>query len=272
MAYTRRHRSVSDGCATARYIEIKRTEPSTSIARSIRPIGSSRGVSNTFEPTKNDEYRGDREMTICAMAGGRRRATPGSGARLRTEALTGDVGGSCGVPPSSPAAAARCRHGAPADEPILCVLAALKRLVSPRPAQAAQATPAGTTPAKRHNLSYTRRCRRPTASGSGPRASGPAIYDVEIQKKLAISARMRDLSRCSACRSRFATRGGVGHRDRTSTGVFSVYYVGLNRRRGAGRPAHRAPFFAMWTPNLISSPSRSPSALRATRRQHRARR
>src|SRR6266705_6144753 len=25
------------------------------------------GVSNTFEPTKNDEYRGDREMTICAM-------------------------------------------------------------------------------------------------------------------------------------------------------------------------------------------------------------
>src|SRR5438046_9115666 len=25
------------------------------------------GVSNTFEPTKHDEYRGDREMTICAM-------------------------------------------------------------------------------------------------------------------------------------------------------------------------------------------------------------
>jgi len=25
------------------------------------------GVSNTFEQTQHDEYRGDREMTICAM-------------------------------------------------------------------------------------------------------------------------------------------------------------------------------------------------------------
>src|SRR5882762_1827087 len=40
--------------------EIKRTSYQTNRIKVA-------GVSNTFEPTKNDEYRGDREMTICAM-------------------------------------------------------------------------------------------------------------------------------------------------------------------------------------------------------------
>jgi len=54
-----------------------------------------------------------------------------------------------------------------------------------------------------------------------------AVYEVEIQKKLAISAACV-ISRCSACRSRFATRGGgVGLVIGTSLAGLLVYYVGL---------------------------------------------
>src|SRR3989441_3636966 len=48
--------------------EIKRTDPEH-FNRTFYTVNRIKvaGVSNTFEPTKNDEYRGDREMTICAM-------------------------------------------------------------------------------------------------------------------------------------------------------------------------------------------------------------
>ena len=50
--------------------EIKRSEPhqfnrTFYVTNRIKVAG----VSNTFEQTKNDDYRGDREMTICAMQG-----------------------------------------------------------------------------------------------------------------------------------------------------------------------------------------------------------
>src|SRR5204863_8494478 len=48
--------------------EIKRSDPEH-FNRTFYTVNRIKvvGVSNTFEPTKNDEYRGDREMTICAM-------------------------------------------------------------------------------------------------------------------------------------------------------------------------------------------------------------
>src|SRR5213596_1356387 len=48
--------------------EIKRTDPEH-LNRTFYTVNRIKveGVSNTFETTKNDEYRGDREMTICAM-------------------------------------------------------------------------------------------------------------------------------------------------------------------------------------------------------------
>src|SRR5438477_2191166 len=48
--------------------EIKRTDPEH-FNRTFYTVNRIKvvGVSNTFEPTKNDEYRGDREMTICQM-------------------------------------------------------------------------------------------------------------------------------------------------------------------------------------------------------------
>src|SRR5213596_346119 len=68
--------------------EIKRTDPEH-FNRTFYTVNRIKveGVSNTFETTKNDEYRGDREMTICAMQDvvGRSRQDQ---ERVRTEALT----------------------------------------------------------------------------------------------------------------------------------------------------------------------------------------
>src|SRR6059036_4146291 len=48
--------------------EIKRTDPEH-FNRTFYTVNRIKvaGVSNTFEPTQHDDYRGDREMTICAM-------------------------------------------------------------------------------------------------------------------------------------------------------------------------------------------------------------
>src|SRR5881397_3437343 len=67
--------------------EIKRTDPEH-FNRTFYGINRIKvaGVSNTFEPTKNDEYRGDREMTICAMQDVVARARKDQ-ERVRVEAL-----------------------------------------------------------------------------------------------------------------------------------------------------------------------------------------
>src|SRR5262249_34280608 len=67
--------------------EIKRTDPEH-FNRTFFGINRIKvaGVSNTFETTKNDEYRGDREMTICAMQDVVARARKDQ-ERVRVEAL-----------------------------------------------------------------------------------------------------------------------------------------------------------------------------------------
>src|SRR5213594_2823637 len=72
--------------------EIKRTDPEH-FNRTFYQINRIKvvGVSNTFEPTKNDEYRGDREMTICAMQDVVARARKDQ-ERVRVEALAAVAG------------------------------------------------------------------------------------------------------------------------------------------------------------------------------------
>src|SRR6266567_857124 len=72
--------------------EIKRTDPEH-FNRTFYTVNRIKvvGVSNTFEPTKNDEYRGDREMTICAMQDVVARANQDL-RRVRTEATNAVVG------------------------------------------------------------------------------------------------------------------------------------------------------------------------------------
>jgi len=232
--------------------EIKRTEPEH-FNRTFYSTNRIKvaGVSNTFEPTKNDEYRGDREMTICAMQEVVARARQDL-ERVRTEALAATaadlrrVAKLVQLPPTAV-------DTAPARPSRYCaVLASLKRLVAPRTAQAAQATPGrGRPPQSVTNLSYTSQV--PSVYSQRLRAARQraAIYDVEIQKKLAISAACVIFALLGMPLAIRYPRGGVGLVIGTSLAVFSVYYVGLIGGEELGDRLIVPPFFAMWTPNLI---------------------
>src|SRR6266576_1611149 len=150
------------------------------------------GVSNTFEPTKNDEYRGDREMTICAMQDVVGRARQDQ-ERVRVEALAAVSAELRQVARLAPLSAAvpAADTTSPPPTTYCAVLGTIARLVGPRTAQAAQATPGGgrrPPPSAVTNLAYTAQ----TAAGYNQRLRAArqraAVYEVEIQKKLAISA------------------------------------------------------------------------------------
>src|SRR5438876_4587076 len=122
--------------------EIKRTDPEH-FNRTFYTVNRIKvaGVSNTFEPTKNDEYRGDREMTICAMQDVVARANQDL-RRVRSEAVLAVASelrriaklaavGPPGLDTTSPRPSTYCR-----------ALASIKHLFAPRAAQAAQAAQA----------------------------------------------------------------------------------------------------------------------------------
>src|SRR5207253_4318327 len=116
---------------------------------------------------------------------------------------------------------------------------------------AAQATPSGQGPRTVTNLAYT--TQAPSAYSQRLRAarSRAAIYEVEIQKKLAISAACVIFALLGMPLAIRYPRGGVGLVIGTSLAVFSVYYVGLIGGEELGDRLIVPPFFSMWTPNLI---------------------
>ena len=231
--------------------EIKRTDPQH-FNRTFYGVNRIKvaGVSNTFETTKNDEYRGDREMTICAMQDVVARARQDL-ARVRTEALTSvsaelrRVAKLAQVPTpttdtTSPPVTRYCR-----------LLGALQRMFGPRAAEAAEPAQAGQSLRTVTNLTYT--AQAPSAYTQRQRAARQraAIYEVEIQKKLAISAACVIFALLGLPLAIRYPRGGVGLVIGTSLAVFSVYYVGLIGGEELGDRLIVPPFFAMWTPNLI---------------------
>jgi lipopolysaccharide export system permease protein len=231
--------------------EIKRTDPEH-FNRTFYHTNRIKvaGVSNTFESTKNDEYRGDREMTICAMEDVVARARQDL-ERVRTEALTAvsaelrRVAKLATLPPPAIDTASR------RPSRYCALLRAISRLFAPRAAQAAEATPAGQSPRTVTNLAYT--AETPSAYSQRLRAARQraAIYEVEIQKKLAISAACVIFALLGMPLAIRYPRGGVGLVIGTSLAVFSVYYVGLIGGEELGDRLIVPPFFAMWTPNLI---------------------
>ena len=78
-----------------------------------------------------------------------------------------------------------------------------------------------------------------------------AVYEVEIQKKLAISVACIIFALLGMPLAIRFPRGGVGLVIGTSLAVFAVYYVGLIGGEEFGDRLLIPPFFAMWTPNLI---------------------
>ena len=232
--------------------EIKRTEPEH-FNRTFYSTNRIKvaGVGNTFEQTQHDEYRGDREMTICAMQEVVARARQDL-ERVRTEALTATSAELRRIAKLAQLPSPVVDTAPPRPSRYCAFLASLKRLVAPRTAEAAQATPGGRRPPQSvTNLSYT--SQMPSAYSQRVRSARQraAIYDVEIQKKLAISAACVIFALLGMPLAIRYPRGGVGLVIGTSLAVFSVYYVGLIGGEELGDRLIVPPFFAMWTPNLI---------------------
>lgn len=78
-----------------------------------------------------------------------------------------------------------------------------------------------------------------------------ATYEVEIQKKLAISVACVVFALLGFPLALRFSRGGAGLVIGVSVAVFAVYYVGLIAGEDLGDRLIVSPFFAMWTPNVI---------------------
>ncbi len=230
--------------------EIKRSDPEH-FNRTFYTVNRIKveGVSNTFETTKNDEYRSDREMGICAMQDVVARADQDL-RRVRTEAINAVVGELRRVARLAPLRRALADTSTPHASLYCKALGAMQRVLGgPRPARAAERVastvlPPGVVPQEVTTpAAYAQRLR-----AARQRA---ATYEVEIQKKLAISAACIIFALLGVPLAIRYPRGGVGLVIGSSLAVFSVYYVGLIGGEEFGDRLIVPPFFAMWTPNLI---------------------
>ena len=230
--------------------EIKRSDPEH-FNRTFYTVNRIKveGVSNTFETTKNDEYRSDREMGICAMQDVVARADQDL-RRVRTEAINAVVGELRRVARLAPLRRALADTSTPHASLYCKALGAMQRVLGgPRPARAAERVASTVLPPSVVAQEVT----TPAAYAQRLRAARQraAIYEVEIQKKLAISAACIIFALLGVPLAIRYPRGGVGLVIGSSLAVFSVYYVGLIGGEEFGDRLIVPPFFAMWTPNLI---------------------
>jgi lipopolysaccharide export system permease protein len=239
-----------------------------------------RGVSNRLERTESDAFKGDREMSVCemeAVVAGDLRSLSGL-ASERAALLENDVRALVGVAARPPA-----DSGAPPRRRTLTTLycAALQRLaawIGPTPAQAAQ------QPRVRlRTFPLSDPAAAPRVTGSAPAAPGAtrvraaadphgqrlagqlevlrsrwrnarqhaASFQVEIHKKLSIAVSCLVFVLIGAPVALRFPRGGVGLVIGASVVIFGVYYVGLIGGETLADQLVIAPFWAMWTPNVL---------------------
>lgn len=208
------------------------------------------GVGNIFDRTEDDAFRGDRELTICAMqqkVAEARRAGE-QAAREARAAVRADLRRLAGLrpPPLPPSPVADT--AAPRRDAYCTVVARLLGWLLPPEASAqvpasAGARPPSVTLTAGAGLSQEQRVR-----SARQRA---AMYEVEIQKKYAIAAACLVFALVGVPIALRYPRGGTGLVLATSVAVFAVYYVGLIGGEELGDRLVVSPFFAMWTPNLI---------------------
>jgi len=221
------------------------------------------GIGNSFVKTEEDTYRGDREMNICGMAQVVAQADQDAMRARRDagEAIVSDLRRLLHLAPYAPPAVvvapAAQPVGTEGDPPpivaappgLYCrVLAALKGLLLPAEAQAALAARATQVPSQTLVTPGATAAVAQRVRAAHQRA---AIYEVEIQKKLAISTACVIFALLGVPVAIRFPRGGVGLVIGTSLAVFSVYYVGLIGGEELGDRLVVSPFLAMWTPNLI---------------------
>jgi hypothetical protein len=115
------------------------------------------------------------------------------------------------------------------------------------PAEVKAQTPAPRPPPPRVTFGVT--------AGENQRVDGArrraAIYQVEINKKLAIASACFVFALIGVPLALRFPRGGAGLVIGTSVIVFAIYYVGLIGGEDLGDRLIVSPFLAMWAPNLL---------------------
>jgi lipopolysaccharide export system permease protein len=263
--------------------EVKRAEP-TQFNRTFYRVNRIRvaGISNEFEQTGGDDtYRGDREMTVCEMARAVALARRDE-ARIRMDTRTQvlvDLHRMAGlVPPPVPPDSVV----SPLPGPVCRLWQAVLTFALPERAEAAQ------TPTQHPTLRSPRQQGRKAAAVVLPPSPSPAptpltvsppipshvpwvtpgaavgeevrvkgtrqraaTFQVEIQKKFAITTACIVFALFGIPVALRFPRGGAGVVIGTSVVVFSIYYIGLIGGEDLGDRLIVPPFLAMWGPNLI---------------------
>ncbi len=205
------------------------------------------GVSNQLVRTEEDNYRGDREMTICEMQQVVSAARADARAARADANITieQDLRRLAGLAPAPP------RSEAPdyttAGGPYCRLLQRLGRWLLP--AELKAQAPVPRSPPPRVTFGVT--------TGENQRVEGArrraAIYLVEINKKVAIAFACFVFALIGVPLALRFPRGGAGLVIGTSVIVFAIYYVGLIGGEDLGDRLIVSPFLAMWAPNLLFS-------------------
>ena len=246
------------------------------------------GVSNQFERSGQDTWKGDREMSVCEMDSTLRGqlAALASLRRDREQTLVNDVRRLLGVVPPVRADTAPLRPARPlAAARIYCrALAGLGRLLRPDAARAQEPprgarqgsrppvppavrpsgglrVAAGTPPPPREPVHFIAdtsgaQLRNQLAALESRRTSVlqlAARYEIEIHKKFALAAACLVFVLVGAPVALRFPRGGVGLVIGASVLIFGLYYVGLIGGETLADQLIVTPFWSMWTANLVMS-------------------
>ena len=220
-----------------------------------------RNVSNQLVRTDEDSYRGDREMSLCQME--QVVAAAASDARAAHQEANAtvehDLRRLAGLDPG-PVQTFSATDSTPG--PYCRLIGRMLRWILPDSAQA-QGVP---RPAVRVPPPLAQAPLRPptphgplitpgATAGEDERVDGArrraAIYQVEIQKKLAIAAACFVFGLLGVPVALRFPRGGAGLVIGTSVFVFAIYYIGLIGGEDLGDRLILSPFLSMWGPNLI---------------------
>ncbi|MEX2157409.1 MAG: LptF/LptG family permease [Gemmatimonadales bacterium] len=242
MAYTPGGRDLYLTLRDGEVHEVKRDDPAH-FNRTFYVVNRLKvaGIGNTLERTEHDTYRGDREMTICGMQQvvAQARRDVERARREAQDAVVSELRRSLKLAPL-PAGAAMPDSASLRTSLYCRVAGVIQRWLPPEPAQAASVAQQVPIPSPSAFEQRVRSARQRAA-----------IYEVEVQKKLAISAACVVFALLGVPLAIRFPRGGVGLVIGTSLAVFSVYYVGLIGGEELGDRLIVSPFLAMWTPNLI---------------------
>ncbi len=247
-----------------------------------------RSVSNTLQRTEEDNFRGDRELSVCQMAAivGIDRRTLGGIAREHRAAVENDLLRLVGVTPGGGDTAAPANPGAGGLTGAYC--SALGRLAGLFRPRAATADTVG-TPAVRADVAAPPSVLPAAAQASAPapQIAGPPLrrqrlrvvgdlsgdqlrsqmsmlasrataarqhastYEVEIHKKYAIALSCLVFVLVGAPVALRFPRGGMGLVIGASVTIFGFYYISLIGGETLADQMIITPFWAMWGPNLL---------------------